>query len=207
MRYPVCAPDCKWPNKCFFRAFWVSTPCITFWKKVVKRFAFFFNFACFIHCYWVSNSHYIVMWKQKQKPEFYKTIPSLRLNLNLFQDQHLFQILLRHHHNLQTSRAHQRARAQPQRVQARGLLRGVLVRIILKNSKQTKKGLIRKNSKQTKRGLTRKNSKQTKRGRIQRLLIPEVRQGQQPEVEIVVKKWKLNGLHPEMNLMSNLSMA
>ena len=106
----------------------------------------------------------------------HKAKPSLKLNLNLFQDQHLFQILLRHHHNLQTSRAHPRARAQPQRVQARGLLRGVLVRIILKNSKQTKKGLIRKNSKQTKRGL------------IQRLLIPEVRQGQQPEVEIVVKK-------------------
>ena len=126
--------------------------------------------------------------------------------IKLFQDQHLFQILL-HHHNLQTSQAHQRARAQPQRVQARGLHRGVLVRIILKNSKQTRKGRIRKNSKQTKRGRIRKNSKQTKRGRIQRLLIPEVRQGQQPEVEIVVRKWKLNGLHPEMNLMSNLSMA
>lgn len=82
----------------------------------------------------------------------------------LIKDQHLFQILHRHHHNLQTSRAHPRARAQPQRVQARGLLRGVLVRIILKNSKQTKRGLI------------------------QRLPIPEVRQGQQPEVEIVVKK-------------------
>ena len=115
-------------------------------------------------------------------------MPSLKLYLNLFQDQHLFQILLRHHHNLQTSRAHPRARAQPQRVQARGLLRGVLVRIILKNSRQTKRGPIPKNSKQTERGLILKNSKQTKRGLIQRLPIPEVLQGQQPEAEVVVVK-------------------